>query len=81
MIPAYVNNWHRVGRLPFLAKVKVGNSLKQNIYFCKHQKRRRKNCQKKCSKKFDQRNYLNFNKSKIQSDNWKTEIVTQKMKL
>ena len=27
--PAYVNNWERLGRLPFQVYVKVGNSLKQ----------------------------------------------------
>ena len=27
--PAYVNNWPRLGRLPFRVYVKVGNSLKQ----------------------------------------------------
>ena len=29
IVPAYVNNWNRLGRLPFGVYVKWGNSLKQ----------------------------------------------------
>ena len=38
--PAYVNNWQRLGRLPFCVYVKVGNLLKQkhNLLLASKQK-------------------------------------------
>ena len=36
--PAYLNNWHRLGALPFWVYIKVGIPWNKNMFFCLHQK-------------------------------------------